>query len=122
MILQAQRGGAGQESNCGQLLTKSIVQFLTEPFLLAIADLENLTFKSLAPADLGLQFLIRRVQFCRSCPHPLLQEVSRFFERGSCLLTLRDVVEIEIYVLVLNRRAGYERLRLPSCCRYEFFR
>ena len=59
MVFQTQGNRTRHESDSGQVLTKSIVQFLPEAMLFAIADFKNFAFKSFASSDLGFQFFIR---------------------------------------------------------------
>ena len=59
MVFQTQGNRTRHESDSGQVLTKSIVQFLPEALLFAIADFKNFAFKSFASSDLGFQFFIR---------------------------------------------------------------
>ena len=54
MVFQAQSDPACHECNCSEMLTQSIVQFLTDSLLLAITDFEDLALESFAPADLIL--------------------------------------------------------------------
>src|ERR1700736_1875858 len=51
MVSESQRYCSCHESDCGELLTETVVQFLTEPFLLPVTQLENLSFQSLSSAD-----------------------------------------------------------------------
>src|SRR5437660_10024112 len=58
------------------MLANPIVQFLSEPLLLAIADFENFAFKSFASFDFVFQFSVRGVQFLSLLEHPGFQRIS----------------------------------------------
>src|SRR5437879_5694101 len=82
MIFESQRGGAGPEADRGQLLAKSIVQFLAEPFLLAVGNLEDLAFESLAPDNLASQLDVRCAQSFRSPLDEFFQQLFGSSQRG----------------------------------------
>src|SRR4029077_8009128 len=82
MVFQTKGSGAGEEPNRGQLLAKSVVQFLTEAFLFAIADFENLTLQTFAPANLVFQFGVSDAQRSGALLNKFFQRLFRFLQRG----------------------------------------
>src|SRR5262245_25351607 len=63
---QSNRNGPRHESDSGEVLTNTIVQFLTDMSLLAFADFQDFAFDSFTPPNFFLKMLICRQEIARS--------------------------------------------------------
>ena len=102
MVFQSQGNRARHECDRSEVLTKSIVQFLPEALLFAIADFKNFAFKAFAPGDLGFNssFALRnsRVRSRTRCS-------SRFFDFSSAASAcLRSMMTLAVRVKISPAR------------------
>jgi hypothetical protein len=82
VVFQSQSNRARDKRNRSKVLTKPIVQFLSETLLFAIADFKNFAFKSFAPSELGFQLFVCHTQLVCSLANAVFQQFFRFLQCG----------------------------------------
>src|SRR4029077_1450869 len=82
MVLQSECHGTGHQPDRRQVLTKTVMQILTESALFPVTDFKDLSLKFLSPSDLVFQFFVGRAQCSRSLLNANFQECFAFLQLG----------------------------------------
>src|SRR5262245_51848458 len=77
MVSQPQRHRTRHERHGGEMLTKAVMQLLSQPLLLAVAYRKDFSFETLAALDLAFQFFVCCVQLTCAVVHPLFEILLR---------------------------------------------
>src|SRR5215475_3199266 len=91
------------------MLAQTVVQFLSQPLLLTVADRQDFSFQSLAPFNLALQFFVCRAQLARSFAYAPLQQFLGFLQTCLRFFTRRNIDRHRYGGLNLARRVSHRR-------------